>query len=78
MGVFLHCQLCGRKQADGLLSRNYWGHVRHAAGQELSACPTCKETHVDWEHRVLASLNGHALGEGSPGAADAGLGRTSL
>lgn len=58
MGVFLHCHLCGRKQADGLLSRNYWGHLEVRVGAVLRACPTCKEAHGDWAERLRTSLNG--------------------
>ena len=63
--LFLHCGLCGRKQADGLLSRGYWGHVELGAGHALRACPTCKQEHMDWEARLRASHTGGA-------AADAG------
>ena len=52
MTLFLHCGLCGRRQADGLLSRGYWGHVTVGDGTKLSACPTCKGTHADWERRL--------------------------
>jgi hypothetical protein len=53
----LLCGLCGRQQADGLLSRGSWGHLELGPGKELRACPTCKEQHVDWEAR-LRSLAG--------------------
>lgn len=52
--LFLHCLLCGRKQADGLLSRGYWGHLEVAPGTVLRACPTCKQQHRDWEDRLRA------------------------
>jgi hypothetical protein len=51
--LFLRCGLCGRQQADGLLSRGYWGHLENADGTALRACPTCKEQHADWETRLL-------------------------
>ena len=54
--LYLHCGLCGRKQADGLLSRGHWGHLE-AGSQSLCACPTCKLT-TDWEARLLASVPG--------------------
>lgn len=60
MAVFLHCHLCGRKQADGLLSRNYWGHVEFRVGAVLRACPTCKEADADWDLKLRAALNGDA------------------
>ncbi|HEU4451198.1 MAG TPA: hypothetical protein VFR63_14625 [Gaiellaceae bacterium] len=77
MGVFLHCYLCGRKQADGLLSRNTWGHLRLESGQTLTACPMCKEGNDDWEQRLRATLNGSGLGH-LPGSGRAApwLGRT--
>ena len=53
--LFLHCAFCGRKQADGLLSRNSWGHVRAADGTTLMACPGCKATDTGWESRLLAT-----------------------
>jgi ribosome-binding protein aMBF1 (putative translation factor) len=57
-GLYLHCGLCGRKQADGLLSRGFWGHVVVTDGAALSACPTCKEQYSDWEQRLQAEQNG--------------------
>ena len=56
--LFLHCGLCGRKQADGLLSRGYWGQLETGSGTPLRACPTCKGTHADWEERLRLSLGG--------------------
>ena len=50
--LFLHCALCGRKQADGLLSRGYWGHLDVGGGRTLRACPTCKVQNADWESRL--------------------------
>ncbi len=61
MTLYLTCGLCGRKQADGLLSRGYWGHLDAGAHGMLQACPMCKEQHADWENRLLATLNGAAL-----------------
>jgi hypothetical protein len=52
MALYLSCGLCGRKQADGLLSRGHWGHLEAADGNMLRACPTCKGQHTDWEHRL--------------------------
>ena len=59
--LFLYCGLCGRQQADGLLSRGYWGHLEVTSTYVLRACPTCKEQHSDWEGRLRAT---------QPGAAD--------
>ena len=57
--LYLTCGLCGRKQADGLLSRNAWGHL-DAGGSTLRACPTCKTSNNDWESRLTAGANGAA------------------
>ena len=51
------CGLCGRQQADGILSRGYWGHLEVTSTYVLRACPTCKESHSDWEARLRASSN---------------------
>jgi hypothetical protein len=59
--LFLRCGLCGRQQADGLLSRGHWGHLELGPGSALRACPTCKQQHADWEERLRASLE---TGEG--------------
>ena len=59
--LYLHCELCGRKQADGLLSRAAWGHVELADGRALRACAGCKGSHADWEERLrgrVASTGG--------------------
>lgn len=52
----MNCGLCGRRQADGLLSRGSWGHVSHEKG-ELHACPTCKVSE-DWEQRLQTGAGG--------------------
>jgi hypothetical protein len=59
--LYLHCALCGRKQAAGLLSRGHWGHLEVQTGP-IRACPTCKERYSDWETRLLATVDGQALG----------------
>jgi hypothetical protein len=65
--LFLHCALCGRKQADGLLSRGAWGHVEFADGSALRACAGCKGSHSDWEERLhgLVSTPGAAFDHGA-------------
>ena len=55
--LYLFCGLCGRQQADGILSRGYWGHLELGGGNALRACPTCKEQHSDWEGRLRAGDN---------------------
>ena len=54
--LFLICGLCGRQQADGLLSRGYWGHLEITTERTLRACPTCKEQHGDWEERLRVTI----------------------
>jgi hypothetical protein len=54
--LYLRCGLCGRQQADGLLSRGYWGHLT-VSGQALQVCPACKVHHTDWEDRLRASCD---------------------
>jgi hypothetical protein len=56
--LYLHCAICGRKQADGLLSRGQWGHVALEDGTARQACPACKSSNADWETLVVASGNG--------------------
>jgi hypothetical protein len=60
MALYLTCGLCGRKQADGLLSRGYWGHLEGTPHGTLRACPTCKEGNSDWQSQVLAVATGGA------------------
>jgi hypothetical protein len=66
MALYLHCVICSRKQADGLVSGAAWGRlelppgatVDHPAlrGSTLRACPTCIQMQPDWQTRVLASF----------------------
>jgi hypothetical protein len=62
--LYLLCGLCGRQQADGLLSRGYWGHLDLGPGNALRACPTCKEQHSDWESR-LRGMHDPSAGDGA-------------
>ncbi len=76
MPLFLHCGLCGRKQADGLLSRNSWGHLE-SHDPPLRACPACRSTHSDWADRLVAVQNGRVgatYGVGSSAFADRAAG----
>jgi hypothetical protein len=66
MALYLTCGLCGRKQAEGLLSRSLWGHLEKTPHGTLRACPTCKETVSDWQSRLLEAANG-----GSPAFGEA-------
>jgi hypothetical protein len=74
--LFLFCGLCGRQQADGLLSRGYWGHLDVGNGHALRACPACKEQHADWEARLRASTNPNALDLSAFPSADGSQGLT--
>ena len=56
--LYLHCAICGRKQADGLLSRGQWGHVVLPDGTPRQACPACKSANADWESVLVASAEG--------------------
>jgi hypothetical protein len=56
--LLMHCGICGRKQAEGLLSKGAWGHVEIAVGHTLRACPTCKADYLDWEQRLRVSVQG--------------------
>ena len=60
----LTCGLCGRKQADGLLSRGSWGHLQLGEGSSVCACPTCKGEYGDWEERLRVNVRGE--GEHGP------------
>jgi hypothetical protein len=55
--LYLRCGLCGRQQADGLLSRGFWGHLDVGNGSAVCACPTCKEQHSDWETRLRSGAD---------------------
>jgi hypothetical protein len=64
--LYLHCALCSRKQADGLISGAAWGRfdvphdaeIEHTAyrGTTLRACPTCVQRHPDWQEQLLTAL----------------------
>lgn len=64
--LYLHCVLCDRKQADGLLSGAAWGtyrlpqgvSVEHPAAHNghVKTCPTCIAQHRNWETVVATTL----------------------
>jgi hypothetical protein len=58
MALYLQCGLCGRKQADGILSRGAWGRLETDDGQVARACPACKSTYADWQQQLLAKSGG--------------------
>ncbi len=74
--LYLHCAICDRKQADGLISGAAWGRYEvdtkvvgdHPAlhGTSLRVCPTCVGRHPDWQKRIAAALG---LGSGASGPA---------
>jgi hypothetical protein len=62
-GLYLHCVICSRKQANGLISGAAWGRLELPAGSSVEhpavhgstarACPSCVGSIPDWENRVL-------------------------
>jgi hypothetical protein len=70
--LYLHCVICSRKQANGLLSGAAWGRlelppgteIEHPAlsGRTLRACPTCVARDAHWQERVLQSFGLGAAG----------------
>jgi hypothetical protein len=74
--LYLHCAICDRKQAEGLLSGAAWGRYEvdpgalreHPSlrGTSLRVCPTCVGRHPDWRAELaralgLGSADGPAL-----------------
>lgn len=69
MALYLTCGICGRKQADGLLSRSRWGHLDKTSHGALQACPTCKEQHRDWQDMLVQGVGGNpAMSPASAGS----------
>jgi hypothetical protein len=70
--LYLHCVICSRKQADGIISGAAWGRlelppdtaIEHPGlnGSTLRACPTCIDRQPDWQEHVLVALG---LGAGT-------------
>lgn len=64
--LYLHCAICSRRQADGLISGAAWGRfevpdeeaVVEVAyrGTTLRVCPTCVQAHTDWQERLMAAV----------------------
>ena len=64
--LYLVCVVCSRRQADGLISGAAWGRlelpdgveVEHPAlrGSLFRCCPSCVQSHPDWQSELLASL----------------------
>lgn len=73
--LYMTCGLCGRKQAEGILSRNAWGHLEAPGlATPLRACPTCKTQHDDWQGRLLSSVNGN----GSAASSSMGVSQSAV
>lgn len=79
MALYLHCVICSRKQADGLISGAAWGRLELPAdsqidhpglnGSTLRACPSCISDNPDWHSRVLSSLGFSSAAEGQANVA---------
>jgi hypothetical protein len=64
--LYLHCVICSRQQADGLISGAAWGRlelppgarVEHPAlrGSTFRVCPTCMGSTPNWQERVLSQF----------------------
>ena len=69
MALYLHCVICSRKQADGLISGMAWGRVEApnaaptngtSAGGTVRVCPTCMSSNDDWQSLALSGLRANA------------------
>jgi len=74
--LYLHCAICDRKQAEGMLSGAAWGRYEvdpalvrdHPSlnGTALRVCPTCIGRHPDWQAQLRTAFGlggaGTALG----------------
>jgi len=66
VALYLHCVICSRKQANGIVSGAAWGRVELPVGAPVQhpsvngstarACPTCMGQYPDWQDRALTSL----------------------
>ncbi len=57
MALYLHCVICSRKQANGLLSGAAWGRIeRPPPAPTIRVCPTCMSTNPDWQSRALGGV----------------------
>jgi hypothetical protein len=79
MALYLHCVICSRKQADGLISGMAWGRLELPAGAQaqhpsvngsmLRACPSCMSDNPDWQSSVLSSLGLSSAADGQTSVA---------
>jgi hypothetical protein len=70
--LYLHCAICGRKQAGGLLSSAAWGAaplpsgstVDHPSvrGSAVRACPTCVSQDSNWATSALVAVGAGGAG----------------
>jgi hypothetical protein len=68
--LYLHCAICGRKQAGGLLSSGAWGAaplppgaaVEHPSVRDstVRACPTCIGKDSAWAINALTAVGVNA------------------
>jgi hypothetical protein len=64
--LYLHCVICSRQQADGLISGAAWGRLELPPGADVEhpalrdstfrACPNCMSEHPNWQDRVLSGF----------------------
>jgi L-threonylcarbamoyladenylate synthase len=64
--LYLYCALCGRRQADGLLSGAAWRRLGLGVGGEPVACPECAEATPDWRERLVPAGAVAAVKAGLP------------
>jgi hypothetical protein len=64
MALYLHCAICNRKQANGLISGTAWGRVEPPE-PALRVCPSCMNAHPNW----VARAREDSADESSPAAA---------
>ncbi len=62
MALYLTCELCGRKQADGLLSGATWARIEVRGpgmnGGAARVCPWCQNERSDWRSQVGQTISG--------------------
>ena len=65
MALYLHCVICSRKQADGLIGGGVgrlelpWECTPTIPGStdgRCAPCPSCMSENPDWQSSVLSSL----------------------
>jgi hypothetical protein len=66
VALYLHCVICSRKQADGIISGAAWGRIELPPGTRVEhpsvkgstarTCPTCMGQYPDWHDRGMQAL----------------------